>query len=86
MLPVLVFQRLPNPLRNHGRIVVDHEDRRPFEPVWAREETRNPPLNGSAAIQASWGPLVLLPPAITAASMAGNALDVEDRDRHTAQL
>jgi hypothetical protein len=31
--------------------------------------TRKPPLNGSAAIHASCGPVACLPPATTAASM-----------------
>ena len=39
---------------------------KPFGPVM---RTRNPPLNGSAAIHASCGALVCLPPATTAASM-----------------
>src|ERR1019366_988766 len=36
--------------------------------------TRNPPLNGSAAIHASFGPLAFLPPATTAASMGSRGL------------
>ena len=36
--------------------------------------TRNPPLNGSAAIQASCGPLACLPPATTAASIRSRRL------------
>jgi len=65
----LVLKRLTNALRNHRRIVMDREHHGPFEPLRARVSTPKPPLNGSVVTQASWGPLTLLPPAITAASI-----------------
>jgi hypothetical protein len=58
----------------------------PFPPVMS---TRNPPLNGSAAIHPSYGALACLQPATTAASIRSRAVawdssDVEDGERHTA--
>jgi hypothetical protein len=68
------FQRVPHALCDHGRIVVDGECHGTFEPMGTVMRTRNPPLNGSAAIHASCGPLACLPPATTAASMRSRRL------------
>jgi hypothetical protein len=53
--------------------------------------TRKPLLNRSAEIQASCGPSVCLPRRDDGrfdalATVAGESFDVEDRQRHTAQL
>jgi hypothetical protein len=86
----LLLHRLPYPLRDHGRMIIERARpvrSNPFGPVMS---TLNPPRNGSAVIHASWGPGVL--PARddrrlnALAPGAGNALDVEDGQRHETSI
>src|SRR5450756_1372451 len=83
----LLLHRLPHPLRDHGRIVVNREGHGALESMRPRDE------NAEAAIERIGGyPRFMRTRRVPATSDharlnaltagAGNALDVEDRDRH----
>ena len=84
----LLLQRFPHPASDLGGIVVESKYHRPLESLWARDEDTeaapegvgsDPRLVRAARMPAAGdhGRLDALTP------IAGNALDVEDRDRHT---
>jgi hypothetical protein len=66
---LLLVDRLPDPFGNDRRIFVQREQHCPLEALWAGDDTRTPPRNGSAAIHPSYCSLTCLPPASTAAAI-----------------
>ena len=58
--------RLPYPLRDDFRHLVQGERHVSLGAVRSRDQHATPPAEGSAAIQASWGAETCLPPASTA--------------------
>src|SRR5258708_29101756 len=86
---VLPVQRLPNALRDFGRIVVDSEDHGPLESLWARDEDTEATLERIGGdprfMRAARMPTTRdhgrLNPLTT---ITRDAFDAEDRERHTA--
>jgi hypothetical protein len=91
VMTALLVQRLPDPFRDHYRIVIYREDHNPLEAVRARDEDSESPFERvgrdpgfvrrayvfAAGNDSSFDAL---------APMARDTFDIEDRERHTAQL
>jgi hypothetical protein len=60
--PALSIKRLANTICDHRRVVVDGKGNAALELCSPVMSNRNPPLNGSAAIQASYDTVTCLPP------------------------
>ena len=88
---LLLFQRLPHPLRDHGRIVADRERHSALESMRSCDEDAEPTIERVGGY-----PRFMRTRRVPAAgdhgrlnaftAGAGNPLDVEDRERHTGIL
>jgi hypothetical protein len=87
----LLVQRLPNPFRDHDRVVIYREYHNPLEAARARDENaesalervaRDPGFVGGADVFAAGNDGSF----DTLAPMARETSDIEDRERHTVQL
>ena len=82
-----LFDRLPNPLGDDCRILVQSEQYHPLEALWASNDETHSATKWISSIQPSYGSLTCLPPALHGrfdpfSPCGGDSLAVEDQQRH----